>query len=130
MEVDNFNADSFNDSLDSSGLYQNSGCQQLKDLSDNDFDISTLNPKLCTNGFQAVTDQQTPTYNHLHSDLYLSYLLNGASNAPGSSYTEYGYSSTNMDMEMDQTHPLNGKKEMDLIEMISSSQFSQGIDNI
>jgi myb proto-oncogene protein len=35
-----------------------------------------------------------------------------------------------MDMEMDQTHPLNGKKEMDLIEMISSSQFSQGIDNI
>ncbi|KAL3579995.1 hypothetical protein D5086_017830 [Populus alba] len=130
MEVDNFNADSFNDSLDSCGLYQNNGCQQLKDLSDNDFDISTLNPKLCTNGFQAVTDQQTPTYNHLHSDLYLSYLLNGASNAPGSSYIEYGYNSTNMDMEMDQTHPLNGKKEMDLIEMISSSQFSQGIDNI
>ncbi|KAF9675457.1 hypothetical protein SADUNF_Sadunf09G0034300 [Salix dunnii] len=130
MEVDSFNADSFNDSfsLDSCGLYQNIGGQQLKDLRDNSFDSSTLNPKVCPNGFEAATDQKTPPYNHLHSDLYLSYLLNGASNSPVSPYTEYGHNSTNM--EMDQTHSLNGKKEMDLIEMISSSQFSQGIDNI
>ncbi|KAJ6309942.1 hypothetical protein OIU76_014815 [Salix suchowensis] len=131
MQVDSFNADSLNDSfsLDSCGLYQNNGGQQIKDSRDISFDSSTLNPKVYTNGFEAATDQKTPTYNnHLRSDLYLSYLLNGATNAPGSPYTEYGHSSTNM--EMDQTYSLSGKKEMDLIEMISSSQFSQGINNI
>ncbi|CAK7331282.1 unnamed protein product [Dovyalis caffra] len=128
MEVDNFNADSFNDSLslDSCGLYQNNGGQQVNDVSENGFVCSSLDPKLCTNGFPAaaVLADHTPTYNHLNSDLYLSYLLNGASSAPCSSSTENGYNSMNMDLQMDQTHSLNGKKEMDLIEMLSSSQFS------
>ncbi|KAG6792783.1 hypothetical protein POTOM_001941 [Populus tomentosa] len=127
MEVNSFNADPFNDSLslDSWGSYQNNGVQQLNDGNENGFVSSSLNPKLCTNGFQAAEDH-TPAYNHLHSDLYLSYLLNGASSAPCSSSTEYGCNIMDLDLEMDQTDSLNGKKEMDLIEMLFSSQFSQG----
>ncbi|KAJ6777695.1 MYB PROTEIN-RELATED [Salix koriyanagi] len=119
-EANSFNADPFNiDSLsmDSWGIYhgQNSGGQLLKDGNGNGngFVCSSLNPKLCTNCFQAAEDDQTPTYNHLHSDLYLSYLLNEASSDPCSSSTEYGYSSMNLDLEMDQTDSPKGKKEMD-----------------
>ncbi|KAJ6755272.1 MYB PROTEIN-RELATED [Salix purpurea] len=132
LKANSFNADPFNiDSLsmDSWGIYQNSGGQLLKDGNGNEngFVCSSLNPKLCTNCLQAEEDDQTPTYNHLHSDLYLSYLLNEASSDPCSCSTEYGYSSMiNLDLEMDQTDSPKGKKEMDLIEMICSSQFSQG----
>jgi myb proto-oncogene protein len=132
MEVNSFNADLFNDSLslDSWGSYQNNGGQQLiNDGNEIGFVSSSLNPKLCTNGFQGAEDH-TPPHNHLHSDLYLSYLLNGASSAPCSSSTEYGYNSMNLDLEMDQTDSLNGKKEMDLIEMLCSSQFSQGCNKM
>ncbi|KAB5520388.1 hypothetical protein DKX38_024707 [Salix brachista] len=120
LEANSFNADPFNiDSLsmDSWGIYQNSGCHLLKDGNGNGNGIvcSSLNPKLCTN-----------LYNHLHSDLYLSYLLNEASSDPCSCSTDNGYSSMNLDLEMDQTDSPKGKKEMDLIEMICSSQFSQG----
>jgi myb proto-oncogene protein len=74
MEVNSFNADLFNDSLslDSWGSYQNNGGQQLiNDGNENGFVSSSLNPKLCTNGFQGAEDH-TPPHNHLHSDLYLS----------------------------------------------------------
>ncbi|XP_043723515.1 transcription factor MYB64-like [Telopea speciosissima] len=69
---------------------------------------------------------------HLWSDLYLAYLLNGVSSSTSSSSSSsfttndnYYCENPNMDlMSSDQT-PSNGKKEMDLIEMVSSShQFS------
>ncbi|KAJ6303037.1 hypothetical protein OIU77_017006 [Salix suchowensis] len=108
-----FNIDSL--SMDSWGIYQNSGGHLLKDGNGNGngFVCSSLNPKLCTNCFQAAEDDQTPTYNHLHSDLYLSYLLKEASSDPCSCSTEYGYSSMDLDLEMDQTDSPKGKKEMD-----------------
>ncbi|KAJ6424847.1 hypothetical protein OIU84_025588 [Salix udensis] len=101
-------------------------CSKMEMENENGFVCSSLNPKLCTNGFLAAEDDQTPTYRHLHSDLYLLYLLNEASSDPCSSSTEYGYSSMDLDLEMDQTDSPKGKKEMDLIEMICSSQSSQG----
>ncbi|KAJ6299546.1 hypothetical protein OIU76_020501 [Salix suchowensis] len=91
LEANSFNADPINiDSLsmDSWGIYQNSGGHLLKDGNGNGngFVCSSLNPKLCTNCFQAAEDQ-TPNYNHLHSDLYLSYLLKEASSDPCSCST-------------------------------------------
>jgi myb proto-oncogene protein len=63
---------------------------------------------------------------HLYSDLYLSYLLNG-----GAAANDYSYESNDMNMELlladHQAYSSNAKKEMDLIELVSSnSQFSQG----
>ncbi|KAF2291632.1 hypothetical protein GH714_027743 [Hevea brasiliensis] len=108
--------------LDPLGLYQNNGDQQLADASDQcDFFPSALtSPNMGPNGLQS---EERPT-THLYSDLYLSYLLNGA--AACSSSIDYGYgNSMNMELVIDQTCS-NGKKEMDLIEMVSSSHFSQG----
>jgi myb proto-oncogene protein len=62
---------------------------------------------------------------HLYSDLYVSYLLNGGS------ANDYGYDDTmNMELQLsDEAYSsTNTKKEMDLIELVSSSnsQLSQG----
>lgn len=122
METFNVNRNENSLSLDSFGLYQNNGDQQLTDVSGSSFFASTSsNPvKMSTSGIQA---EETPTTNHLYSDLYLSYLLNGTTN---SSYNiDCGCNSMNMDLVVDQ-NPSNGKREMDLIEMVSSSRFSQG----
>lgn len=108
--------------LDSLGLYQNNGDQQLADTSDQyDLFSSTLmSPIMCPSGLQA---EERPT-SYLYSDLYLSYLLNGATAISPS--IDYGdNNSMNMELGIDQTRS-NGKKEMDLIEMISSSHFFQG----
>lgn len=69
---------------------------------------------------------------HLYSDLYLSYLLNGM---PSSSFSipdhDYDYSKivNNIDSAADHDHDLsssssNAKRDMDLIEMVTSSLFS------
>ncbi|KAF8402688.1 hypothetical protein HHK36_010776 [Tetracentron sinense] len=57
----------------------------------------------------------------LYSDLYISYLLNG--NTYSSSTDNY-HENLNMGLLTDRASS-NGKKEMDLIEMVSSSMFSQ-----
>ncbi|KAK2968704.1 hypothetical protein RJ640_005891 [Escallonia rubra] len=61
--------------------------------------------------------EETPQ-THLYSDLYLSYLLDGATSLASNDCgdTRMSYQGTSS----------SGKKEMDLIEMVSSSQFSQG----
>ncbi|WCJ29239.1 myb domain protein 119 [Euphorbia peplus] len=79
---------------------------------------------------QVELGHQLSPARHLYSDLYVSYLLNGAStNSSISSSTstiDYGYE--NMEFVMDETITMcsNEKKEMDLMEMVfSSSNFSQ-----
>ncbi|XP_042479565.1 transcription factor MYB64-like [Macadamia integrifolia] len=62
---------------------------------------------------------------HLWSDIYLAYLLNGFS-SPSS--TNPDYLNPNMELMRDKT-PTIVKEEMDLIEMVSSSQFSQRSSN-
>lgn len=64
---------------------------------------------------------------HLYSDMYLSYLLNGG----GSTTTTYSscFNDEYMNLDVVPDHHQacsNGGKEMDLIEMVSYSQFSQG----
>lgn len=108
--------------LDSFGLNQDNGDQQLIETSDQcSFFTSTLtSPKTCSESLQA---EERPA-GHLYSDLYLSYLLDGGSSC--SSSIDYGYDNImNMELVMDQNFT-NGKKDMDLIEMVSSSQFFQG----
>ncbi|KAL6275687.1 hypothetical protein ACE6H2_019288 [Prunus campanulata] len=84
------------------------------------------------------TTSTTPT--PLYSDLYLSYLLNGSANSSSSfSSTDHhhlGFYNSSMEylMAHDQYHEAaaaaaassNERREMDLIEMVSSSQFAQG----
>ncbi|KDP46518.1 hypothetical protein JCGZ_08490 [Jatropha curcas] len=76
----------------------------------------------------SLTSPKRPKNTHLYSDLYVSYLLNGGMESYSSS-VDYGYDDSNsmMNMEsvMDNIYP-NGKKEMDLIEMVSSSHFCNG----
>ncbi|EEF36731.1 myb119, putative [Ricinus communis] len=96
--------------------------QQFTDASDQcDFFSSNSIPKICPTDPQ---EEEKPT-SHLYSDLYLSYLLNGATTSLSNSM-DYGYDNNmNLESVMNQTCS-NGKKEMDLIEMVSSSHFSQG----
>ncbi|XP_022732431.1 transcription factor MYB64-like [Durio zibethinus] len=82
------------------------------------FSSSIIDPNFFTNSLE----EKEPRTTYLFSDLYLSRLLNiGATTS--SFCTGQGYS-TNMN-----TNPLSeqassdGRKEMDLIEMVSSSQF-------
>ncbi|KAM7258326.1 hypothetical protein ACFE04_014067 [Oxalis oulophora] len=85
---------------------------------------------------QVPHDQDNPNANtHLYSDLYMSYLLNGGgkeTSVASSSFDQYGCKAMDMDMMMldghDETCSNSNEtiKEMDLIELVSSSQFSQG----
>lgn len=74
-------------------------------------------------GFSSTQNQNVDTHTtQLYSDLYLSYLLNGATIS--SSSVDYGYNNyTNMEYFQGDNHQAftYGKKEMDLIEMVSSS---------
>ncbi|KAK3025504.1 hypothetical protein RJ639_042039 [Escallonia herrerae] len=63
------------------------------------------------------TEEETPQ-THLYSDLYLSYLLDGATSLASNDCGDTRMS--------DQGTSSSGKEEMDLIEMVSSSQFSRG----
>ncbi|KAL7584125.1 transcription factor MYB119 [Lactuca sativa] len=76
-------------------------------------------------------DKVDSSKNQLASDVYISYLLEGATTLTNCS--DYGYhKDTKRDMVFDAEQSAvsgsssNGKKEMDLVEMMLSSQFSQG----
>ncbi|KAK2967052.1 hypothetical protein RJ640_015272 [Escallonia rubra] len=87
---------------------------------------NTSTPEPNMHGLNNYSDENTPQ-THLYSDLYLSYLLDGATPVPSN---DCGYNDMNMDLKMNcQGGSSSGKKEMDLIEMVSSSQFSQGSSN-
>ncbi|KAF3439558.1 hypothetical protein FNV43_RR17836 [Rhamnella rubrinervis] len=91
--------------------------------------IASSSPTLNTNMNSKNTQAQechscgtSTTNSHLYSDLYLSYLLNGSSASSSSSTSDFGYSSTTMMNNMESSS--SGKREMDLIEMVTSSLFS------
>ncbi|XP_010257103.1 PREDICTED: transcription factor TT2-like [Nelumbo nucifera] len=73
-----------------------------------------------------IPREVTNPSSHLYSDVYIACLLNGST--PSSSTSDQNYFSDNPEidllMDMEQSC-LNVKKEMDLIEMVSSSRFSQ-----
>lgn len=73
--------------------------------------------------------QGKPSSTHLYSDIYISNLLNGTSN-PSSASTDRFHSGNispmNMGFRTDQPSSSSGNREMDLIEMLSYSQFDQG----
>ncbi|KAL4334791.1 hypothetical protein GQ457_07G035170 [Hibiscus cannabinus] len=81
------------------------------------FSSSIINPNL----FSASLEEKEPRTTHLKSDLYLSRLLHGAPTAqfPGG----YGDTSMIMDPSLSDQSSSAGRKDMDLIEMVSSSQF-------
>ncbi|KAJ0020066.1 hypothetical protein Pint_32574 [Pistacia integerrima] len=105
----------------SSSGFDSSDHQQLTAVADYQCGFSsTLNQNISLNGLQ-VQDTHTT---HLYSDLGMSHLLNGATIS--SSPVDYGYNSyTNMEYFQGDNHQAlqYGKKEMDLIEMISSSHL-------
>ncbi|KAJ4971161.1 hypothetical protein NE237_004260 [Protea cynaroides] len=86
---------------------------------------SSTNPSKNMNKVNTGNDllKEDTSRSHLWSDLYVAYLLNEVGSP--SSTLDYYCENPDMDLMWDQS-PLNGKKEMDLIEMVSSSQLSQG----
>ncbi|GMI92206.1 myb domain protein 119, MYB DOMAIN PROTEIN 119 [Hibiscus trionum] len=81
------------------------------------FSSSIINP----NFFSTSFEEKEPRTTHLYSDLYLSRLLHGAPTAsfPGGN----GDTSMIMDPSLSDQSSSVGRKDMDLIEMVSSSQF-------
>ncbi|GLT48815.1 hypothetical protein SLA2020_224140 [Shorea laevis] len=73
-----------------------------------------------------VQSEKTHSAAPLYSDLYLSYLLNGVVDTTALSPNGHGYDDEmNVELVSDQDY-LNQRREMDLMEMVSSSQFSWG----
>ncbi|KAI3507878.1 hypothetical protein L1887_22873 [Cichorium endivia] len=76
-------------------------------------------------------EKEDSTKTQLASDVYISYLLEGATTLSNSSDYDY-HEDTKKDMVFDaeqsagSSSSSNGKKEMDLVEMVLSSQFYQG----
>ena len=64
----------------------------------------------------------SPPIKHLGSDLYLSHLLNGASNSSSLCCDYYGYENVKNNLQLGEQvyNCLEGKKEMDLMELVSS----------
>ncbi|XWS53024.1 hypothetical protein CRYUN_Cryun11dG0122400 [Craigia yunnanensis] len=101
--------------------YKVNGVQQWSNPADRcGFSSSIIDPNYFTNSLE----EKEPRTTHLFSDLYLSRLLNGATTSSFS--TGYGYS-TNMNMTnlLSEQASSDERKEMDLIEMVSSSQFGR-----
>ncbi|XVF46696.1 hypothetical protein PTKIN_Ptkin03bG0048700 [Pterospermum kingtungense] len=71
----------------------------------------------------SLEEQDQPRNSYLLSDIYLSGLLNGAATSSfPTGYDDY----TNMNIDLSEQASSHGRKEMDLIEMVSSShQFYQ-----
>ncbi|KAL6967653.1 hypothetical protein U1Q18_033461 [Sarracenia purpurea var. burkii] len=92
-----------------------SGFIPANDTVENGFSSSITDTNMFIN-----TPKEEPPRTHLSSDLYISYLLDGPSSS----------SSTSMDyMKVESPSPtghasVSGTKDMDLMEMVSSSQFS------
>ncbi|WRX33196.1 hypothetical protein QQP08_026380, partial [Theobroma cacao] len=104
--------------IDCSGFNcQVNGVQQCNPADPFGFSSSITDPNSLTSSLQ----EQKPRTTYLFSDLYLSRLLNGS--ATTSSFSaDYGYINMNTDHQAEQASS-HGRKEMDLIEMVSSSQF-------
>ncbi|XP_065879580.1 transcription factor MYB119 [Euphorbia lathyris] len=104
---------------------QNSRRKQHREIEPSileDYIRSKISPSSSTSTNTAASsistaEEQSSPSSHLYSDMYMSYLLNGAT-----STIDYGFQK--MDFLMDQTLISNGNKEMDLIEMVSSSMFT------
>ncbi|XP_059663840.1 transcription factor MYB119-like [Cornus florida] len=80
---------------------------------------STPNPNMYRN----TQNDETPK-TQLYSDQYLSYLLDGVTPSPS---MEYYNDPMKMSLQATTGHASSsGSREMDLIEMVSSSHFSQG----
>ncbi|XP_040992111.1 transcription factor MYB64-like [Juglans microcarpa x Juglans regia] len=89
----------------------------------------TSNPNLQKNNKLQTIDTGDPATTHLHSDIYLSYLLNGTANSLLSNDYSCCYDNNmNMDLLTNQAYSSNGsRKEMDLIEFVAlNSHLSQG----
>ncbi|KAI3806321.1 hypothetical protein L1987_22220 [Smallanthus sonchifolius] len=77
-------------------------------------------------------NQEDSSKTQLASDVYISYLLEGATTVSNSSsdYGYFGHTKNDLIFDAEQSagsdSSSNGKKEMDLMEMVLSSQFSQG----
>ncbi|XP_068339155.1 transcription factor MYB119-like [Pyrus communis] len=95
------------------------------------------NPNMYDFATTSTTSTPSPTTTTpLYSDLYLSYLLNGADNSSSYNSNDHhphlGFCNTNMEYLASQDHHLqaaassNEKREMDLVEMVSASQCTQG----
>ncbi|GMI81725.1 myb domain protein 119, MYB DOMAIN PROTEIN 119 [Hibiscus trionum] len=78
---------------------------------------AVINPNL----FSTSHEEKEPRTTYLYSDLYLSRLLNGAPTALFSG--GYGDTNMNMDLSLSEQASSVGRKDMDLIEMVSSSRF-------
>ncbi|XVE79434.1 hypothetical protein DITRI_Ditri14bG0058300 [Diplodiscus trichospermus] len=99
---------------------QVNGVQQWSDPADLcGFSSTIIDPNLLTSSLE----EKEPRTTYLFSDLYLSRLLNGG--ATTSSFPTGCGNSTNMNTNnlLPEQASSDGRKEMDLIEMISSSQF-------
>ncbi|KAF8397319.1 hypothetical protein HHK36_016232 [Tetracentron sinense] len=108
-------------SFDLLDLFQTSDDQKFMEMDEYGLSSNTPIEKMSVNNLQKQ-DSNTP---HLSSDLYLSYLLNGPTYSPS---TDNHYENPNIELLTDQASS-NGKREMDLLEMVSSSQFSQSSNN-
>ncbi|XP_042960000.1 transcription factor MYB119-like [Carya illinoinensis] len=132
--------DQFKDSstsINSNELRQNKGDQLLTDVVECGFSSFTSksslqyinNEVLQAKGTLITSTSASTATTYLHSDLYLSYLLNGAANSLSANDYSYDDNIMNVDLLTDQSHDdfSNGRKEIDLFEFVSSnSQFSQG----
>ncbi|KAF9594497.1 hypothetical protein IFM89_031615 [Coptis chinensis] len=108
----------------------------LIDIDENDFSSSTQGSEVYSNGFSFSTQgsevysndtqiQESASTTHLYSDLYISNLLNGFTSSPSMDNSHSQYQNQNFDFSADEDSYNNGRKEMDLIEMVTSSQFCQ-----
>ncbi|XP_027337468.1 transcription factor MYB119-like [Abrus precatorius] len=104
---------------------QSNGDQLLTDVNECGFIHSNPN----TNSHNMFFDENliiprkthpTPT-NYLDSDAYLSHLLNGT--AASSLCYNYGIENHNMDLDVGEQGCLEGKREIDLIELVCSAQL-------
>ncbi|OVA06488.1 SANT/Myb domain [Macleaya cordata] len=121
------------DILDSSPIYNNTH-QPLMEIGHEFLNVSSSTNNTWTHNDGSSSDANTTT--HMYSDLYLSYLLNGVSSSDDPSIFHYyddNENPNNMDyllIDHDQssystTTTTTGKKDMDLIEMVSSSTSNQ-----
>ncbi|KAF5182263.1 Transcription factor [Thalictrum thalictroides] len=119
---------------DSSKFSDNTTDNSLFDIDENGVLSSTPISAEVVCSSNSYPKEETTSTPHLYSDLYLSNLLNGVSSLPYNYMDNYqnlqyenqncfDFASSSSTTEEDSYN--NGKKEMDLIEMVTSSQFCQ-----
>ncbi|GLT81693.1 hypothetical protein SLE2022_001290 [Rubroshorea leprosula] len=115
--------ESYHDQVNDQPSLHYQDVQQCPNVFDLGFSSSSSENTNCVQAEEKTHSTAAPLY----SDLYLSYLLNGFVEAPCLSpiSISHGYDEMSLDLGAHQEYA-NGKREMDLIEMVSSSQFSRG----